>query len=104
MQNNEFLKTVKTGDFVIQNFGFTTREVLVRDVIGNIIEVTNVDVREDIGEPPNALELDPYCWPFCNYFSVHTGGDIDIKLGLDGHEPGPDHPFKCLWSQLISKA
>jgi hypothetical protein len=103
MQNKIFLKTVKSGDILIQDLGFSKRQVMVREVIGNLIEIITIDIREDLGDPPNAFDYDDDDM-HCRYFSVTTGGVIDINLGLDGHEPGHDHPFRELWSEIISKA
>src|SRR5687767_12066615 len=101
MHNKDFLKAIKSGDILVQDFGFSKRQVMARNVIGNIIEITNIDVREDLGEPPNAFEYEDDDMD-CRFFSTTTGGVIDTYLGLDGHEPGYDHPFRDLWSEIVA--
>jgi hypothetical protein len=102
MQKKGFLKTVKSGDILIVDLGFSKRQVMVREVIGNLIEITYIDIREDLGEPPNAFDYEDEDM-FCKFYSVSTGGVIDINLGLDGHKPETHHPYKELWSEIIAK-
>jgi hypothetical protein len=108
MQNKEFLKTLRSGDIVIQHHPFDKhpldRQMLVRDVRGDIIEIVPLEIPKETGQLLRGLGLPPDEQPFCTNFSSITGGVIDVFYGLDGHEPGPDHPHRDSWSVLISKA
>ncbi len=108
MKNKEFLKTIRSGDIVIQRHSLlehpTERQMLVKDVRDNIIEIAPLEIPKETESLLRALGLPGDEQILCTHFSVVTGGVIDLNLGLDGHEPGPDYPYKYLWSELISKA
>lgn len=104
VKDKAFLKTVQAGDVLIVDHGFSQKRVLVRRVIGNLIEITLLEPSKELPEIQvmwGMAEDDDK--PFCNFFSITTGGVVDFLLGFDGHKPGPDHPYEFMWCEIIGK-